>query len=90
LPSNCWSKAGAFKGTVSQIYEGRDGDLMILDFDRNYRTALTAILKYPSFAKFPDIKMLDGKEIMVSGNYIDYQGKAEIELTDPGQIKLVQ
>src|SRR5215470_15784036 len=27
---------GAFKGTVTQIFEERDGDLLILDFDKNY------------------------------------------------------
>src|SRR5712692_10581993 len=38
---------GAFKGTVSKIFQERDGDLLILDFDPNYRTALTAVLKKP-------------------------------------------
>src|SRR5262249_11629616 len=81
---------GAFKGTVSKLYEERDGDIAILDFDPNYRTALTAVLRNASFPKFPDMKALEGKEIVVSGKFVDYRGNAQIELTDPGQIKLVK
>ena len=83
-------KDGAFKGTVSKLYEERDGDIAILDFDPNYRTALTAVLRNASFPKFPDMKTLEGKEILVSGKFVDYRGNAQIELTDPGQIKLVK
>jgi len=83
-------REGAFKGTVSKLYEERDGDIAILDFDPNYRTALTAILRNANFPKFPDVKTLEGKEILVSGKFVDYRGNAQIELTDPGQIKLVK
>jgi hypothetical protein len=83
-------KEGAFKGTVSKLYEERDGDLAVLDFDPNYRTALTALLRNASFPKFPDMKALEGKEIVVSGKFVDYRGNAQIELTDPSQIKLVK
>ena len=83
-------QTGAFKGTVSKIFEERDGDLIILDFDPDYKTALTAVLKNPDFPKFPDMKALEGKEIVVSGSFVDYHGKAEIVLTDPDQIKLVR
>src|SRR5262249_25896816 len=81
---------GAFKGTVSNIFEERDGDMLILNFDPNYRTALTAILRNPDFPKFPVVKELKGKEVLVSGSFVDYRGKAEIVLTDPGQIKIVK
>src|SRR6266511_2715467 len=47
-------KDGAFWGTVSKLYEERDGDMVVFDFDPNYRTALTAVLKNPDFPKFPD------------------------------------
>src|SRR6266852_3974687 len=83
-------KNGAFKGTVSKLYEERDGDMIVFDFDPNYRTALTALLRNAAFPKFPDVKTLEGKEIVVSGNFVDYHGKAQIELTDPAQIKLVK
>ena len=79
---------GAFKGTVSQVYEGRD--IVIFDFDRDYKTALTAVIKTADFSKFPDVHTLDGKELLVSGKFINYQGKGEIELTDPAQINIIK
>jgi hypothetical protein len=81
---------GSFKGTVTQLFEERDGYLVILDFDKNYRAALTAIVRNTDFPKFPDLKALEGKEIVVSGKFTDYQGRAQIELTDPSQIKLAR
>ena len=83
-------KEGSFRGTVSKFFEERDGDLIVSDFDPNYRTAITAVLKNPDFPKFPDVKTLEGKEIIVSGTFVDYHGKAQIELTDPKQIKVVK
>ena len=83
-------QTGSFRGTVTQLFEERDGDLVILDFDKNYRTALTAIVRNADFPKFPDLKALEGKEIVVSGKFTDYQGRVQIEVTDPGQIKIVR
>jgi hypothetical protein len=83
-------KEGSFKGTVSKFFEERDGDLIVFDFDPNFRTALTAVLRNADFPKFPDVKTLDGKEIIVSGKFVDYHGKAQIELTDPKQIRIVK
>src|SRR6267378_1420411 len=83
-------QSGALKGTLSKFFEERDGDLVIFDFDPNYKTAMTAILRNPDFPKFPDIHTLEGKEIVVTGKFIDYRGKAQIVLTDPEQIKLVK
>jgi hypothetical protein len=84
------AQTGSFKGAVSQLFEERENDLVILDFDKNFRTALTAVLRNADFPKFPDMKALEGKEIVVSGKFTDYQGRAQIELTEPGQIKIVK
>ncbi len=83
-------KEGAFKGTVTAIYEPRSGGLAIMNFDKNYRTALTALLKGADFAKFPDLKTLVGKDVLVMGKFISFQGRAEIVLTNAAQIKLVE
>ncbi len=83
-------KDGAFKGTVTKIFEPRGGVMAIVNFDENYRNALTALLKKDSFEKFPALTNLVSKEVVVSGKFIDYQGRAEIVLTNAGQIKLVQ
>lgn len=81
---------GAFKGTVSGIYEPSAGKLRILNFDTDYRTALSAVLSSEDAGKFPDINQLVGKEVLVSGTFVDYHGRAEIVVKSPDQIKLVR
>ncbi|MDQ3908393.1 MAG: hypothetical protein M3268_08610 [Acidobacteriota bacterium] len=83
-------KDGAFRGTVAKVFEQRDGSLLIIDFDPNFRTALTAVLRRADYAKFPDVRELEGKEIVVSGKFTDFRGRAQIELSDPAQIKIVK
>lgn len=83
-------KGGAFRGTVTKAFAQRDGSLVILDFDPNFRTALTAVVRSADYAKFPVLRDLEGKEIVVTGKFTDFHGKAQIVLTDPAQIKLVK
>jgi len=83
-------KEGSFQGNVTAIFEPRSGGLAIMNFDKNYRTALTALLKGGDFDKFPDLKTLVGKDVLVTGKFISYQGRAEIVLTNTAQIKLVE
>ncbi|MDB6065653.1 MAG: hypothetical protein JWR26_1861 [Pedosphaera sp.] len=83
-------KTTAFKGTVTKTFSPAGGKLLILNFDKDYKTALTAMVKSQDFDKFPDLKTIVGKEVVVSGKFIDYQGRAEMPLTSPDQIKLVE
>ena len=83
-------KDGAFRGKVAKLYTPRGGNLVILNFDDNYKTALTAVLKKSDFSSFPDLSQLEGKHIVVSGTFVDFKGNPEIELTDPKQIAIVK
>ncbi|HTA30300.1 MAG TPA: hypothetical protein VK731_07430 [Candidatus Cybelea sp.] len=83
-------KDGAFKGTVAKVFEPRGGAMAILNFDDNYRNALTALLKKDEFDKFPALTNLLAKEVVVTGKFVDYQGRAEIVLTNAAQVKLVE
>lgn len=83
-------KEGAFKGKVAAIYEPRSGAMAILNFDEKYRTALTALLKKENFAKFPALTNLLNKEVLVTGTFTNFQGRAEIILTNAAQVKLVE
>ena len=83
-------KAGSFKGTVSKAFTPRNGGLVILNFDDDYKSAMTAVLKKSDFAKFPDLSELVGKEVVVSGKFMDFKGSPEIELSDPKQVALVK
>lgn len=81
---------GAFRGKVAKLFSPRGGSVLILNFDDDYKTALTAVLKKDSFSKFPDMSQLEGKEVVVSGKFAEYKGNTEIVLTDPKQIAIVK
>ena len=83
-------KDGAIKGKVTKIFTPRGGSILILNFDRDYKTALTAVLKKGDFSKFPDMTQLEGKEIVVSGKFIEFKDNPEIALNDPKQIAIVK
>ena len=69
----------------------RDGpEAVILNFDDDYKSAMTAVLKKSDFSKFPDVSDLVGKEVVISGKFMDFKGSPEIELSDPKQVALVK
>ena len=83
-------KPGAFQGTVSQVYSPRSHNLAILDFAPDYHDAVTATVKPNAYTKFPDLGKLVGKHILVRGKFsVNSHGVAQIEMTDPKQIKVI-
>ncbi len=83
-------KEGSFKGKVAKIFTPRGGSMLILNFDRDYKTAMTAVLKKSDFSDFPDMEQLEGKEIVVSGKIISFHDSPEITLTKTKQIVIIK
>ena len=83
-------KQGSFRGTVAKVFVPNTGSVLILNFDNDYKTAVTAALRKNDFSSFPDMSQLVGQEIVVSGKFQDYRGATEILLTDKKQISIVQ
>lgn len=83
-------KSGSFAGTVTKIFTPKSGSLVILNFDKDYKTALTAVIKRSDWSKFPDLAKLEGKKVVVSGKFVDFRGATEIDITGPDQIKIVE
>jgi hypothetical protein len=83
-------KDGSFKGTVTKLYTPKSGSLVILNFDRDYKTALTAVVKRAEFGKFPDLSKLEGKRVLVTGKFVDFKGATEMDLTSPDQVKIIE
>ena len=48
-------KSASFQGVVSQIYTPHGNAIAILDFDPEYKTALTAVVMPENYAKFPNL-----------------------------------
>jgi hypothetical protein len=83
-------KEGAFQGTVTKVYTAKGNSIIILDFSPKFSEALTAVLKPENYAKFPNLEILNGKHILVSGKFEDFHGKAQIVLSKPNQVKLIK
>jgi len=83
-------KPGAFQGTVSQAYSPGDHDIVILDFDKQYKTALTAVVMPGDYGKFPALSALEGKHVLVTGTMSAPKGKPQITLTNPAQVKVIR
>lgn len=81
---------GSFTGTVTKIFSPRSGTIVILNFDRDYKTALTAVVKRDDFGRFPDLTALEGKQVLVTGKFVDFKGATEIDLSKLDQIKIVE
>jgi micrococcal nuclease len=75
---------------VTKAFTPRSGGIVILNFDDDYKSAMTAVLKKSDFSKFPDVSQLVGKEVVVSGKFMDFKGSPEIELSDPKQVAVVK
>ncbi|HTH50995.1 MAG TPA: hypothetical protein VL501_03625 [Pyrinomonadaceae bacterium] len=81
---------GSFRGIVTKVFVPNSGSVLILNFDNNYKTALTAAVKKSDFSSFPDMSQLVGKEVVISGKFEDFHGATEILLTDKKQVSIVQ
>jgi DNA/RNA endonuclease YhcR with UshA esterase domain len=83
-------KKGSFEGTVSQAYTTDNNGIVSLDFARDYKTALTAVVFPKDYKKFPNLQLLKGKSVVVSGQFKAYEGRAEIVMTDPKQVTILK
>lgn len=81
-------KTGAFSGTVAKVFETRG--LVLINFDRDYHLALTAVVRAKNFGLFPDLKTLEGKKVLVSGKVTEYKGQPEITLDALDAIKIIK
>jgi DNA/RNA endonuclease YhcR with UshA esterase domain len=78
------------KGKVHQVYISSRGNIF-LNIDGIYpENPFTAVIFKSDADKFPNIKSLEGKTIIVTGQIKLYRNKPEIILNSPNQIKIVK
>ena len=77
-------------GTVAKVYAPQSNTLVLLNFAKNYKTAVIGAVKAEHFAKFPDLNKLAGKKVLLSGKMISFKGAPEVELTKVGAIRVVK
>ena len=80
-------KSGCVAGLVLRVYSARTGNTF-LDFCQDYRTCpFTSVIFASDKNKFGDLESLQGKRVEIRGEVVNYQGRAEIIIRDPQQIR---
>jgi DNA/RNA endonuclease YhcR with UshA esterase domain len=77
------------EGVVSEVHHAASGRATFIDMGGRYpNNTVTAVIFKDDAGKFPDVDALDGKTIDVIGSIRLYQGRPEIILNDPAQLKV--
>ena len=91
-----WENAHKYYGQYVTV-EGQivdthnSGKACFLNFHPDWKKHFTAVIFSFAFPKFPPHpeKFYEGKKVRVTGKVKEYQGKPEIILEDPSQIKII-
>jgi DNA/RNA endonuclease YhcR with UshA esterase domain len=76
------------EGAVSDVDHAASRSATFIDMGGHYpNNTFAAVIFKDDADKFPDVDTLNGKTIDVTGLIRLYQGRAEIILNDPAQIK---
>lgn len=92
-----WKDAAKYYGQ-NKIVEGKvvatynSGKACFLNFHSNWKKYFTVVIFRSDFYKFPESPedCYKGKKVRVSGKIKEYQGKPEIILKSPSQIKIIE
>ena len=80
-------KSGCVTGLVRRVYAARSGNTF-LDFCDDYRTCpFSSVVFATDKNKFGDLQSLQGRRIELRGDVVNYQGRAEIIIHDPHQVR---
>ena len=79
------------EGVVSNVHEARGSGTIFLDMGGSYpNNAFTAVTFPDDASKFPNVTVLSGKTVDITGTIQDYKGKPEIILKSADQVKAAQ
>ena len=77
------------EGVVNEVHHAASKKVIFINMGGEYPDSpVTGVLFSADAAKFPDIDSLQGKAVDISGTVKLYQGRAEIVVSDPAQIKV--
>ena len=87
--SSLLEKSGCVSGLVLRVYTSR-GRNTFLDFCPDYRTCpFSSVIFASDASKFGDLGVLAGKQVEIQGVVQAYEGRAEIIIHDPQQIRVL-
>lgn len=75
-------------GRVLRVFTSRSGNTF-LDFCQDYRQCpFTSVIFASDRSRFGNLASLEGREVEIRGEITSYNGRAEIVIQDPSQIRL--
>jgi hypothetical protein len=81
-------ETGCVSGRVLRVFVSRGGNAF-LDFCSDYRKCpFTSVIFSADRNKFGDLTALGGRDVEIQGLITVYQGRAEIVIHDPQQIRV--
>ncbi len=81
-------KSVTIEGTVSEVHHATSGKVTFIDMGGRYpNNTFAGVIFSDDDGKFPDVDSLDGKTVDITGTIKLYQGRTEIILNDPAQIR---
>ena len=83
-------KTATFVGVVDKVYAPKSNGVVLLNFAKDYKTALVGAVQAKDFAAFPNLAQLKGKKVTVSGKVVIFKGAPEVMLEKAGAIKIVK
>jgi hypothetical protein len=82
-------KQGCVRGRVLRVFTSRAGNTF-LDFCPDYRSCpFASVVFSEDRSKFGELNSLRGRQVELRGEVTSYQGRAEIIIHDPEQIRAV-
>lgn len=83
-------KSATIQGTVAELFTPKSNSIVVLNFAKEYWTAATVVVPSKNFGKFPNLQTLKDKKVLVTGRVVEYKEKPQVEVSEPGQIKIIQ
>ena len=82
------SKSGCVTGRVLKVFTSKGGNIFF-DFCEDYHDCpFTSVIFSSDKSKFGDVQSLAGRQIEIRGPISVYQGKPEVIIRDPEQIRV--
>ncbi len=79
--------SGCVSGLVLRVYAARTGNTF-LDFCEDYHSCpFSSVIFATDKSKFGDLGSLQGRRVEIRGDVVSYQGRAEIVIRDPQQVR---
>ena len=84
-------KKGSFTGVVDHVFSPKHNKSVYINFSDPFKNTISGHVYAEDYKKFPNLKDLKGKRVVISGTFSAYQEThPEIKIKDLSQLKIVE